>query len=68
MIYWVSGTQVSEFRKMRFELIKTKKLLFRNTFFGVQVYEVTDHIFTRNKTLQPRVKTIVLVQEEDYNI
>ena len=66
MIYWVSGTQVSEFRKMRFELIKTKKILFRNTFFGVQVYEVTDHIFTRNQALQPQVKRIILVQE-NYN-
>jgi hypothetical protein len=39
MIYWNSGTQVSEYRKTRFELVKTKKLfLFRNTYFGVQIY------------------------------
>jgi hypothetical protein len=24
MIYWISGTQVSEFRKTRFELVKRK--------------------------------------------
>jgi hypothetical protein len=54
MINWNSGTQVSEFRKTMFELVKTKKL-FRNTYFGVQVYEVMDHIFIRNnqKALQP---------------
>ena len=63
MIYWNSVTQFSEFRKMRFELVKTKKILFRNTYFGVQVYEVVDHIFIRNQALQPRVKKIILVQE-----
>ncbi len=56
MMYWNSGTQVSEFRKTRFELVKTKKVLFRNTYFGVQVYEVMDHIFIRNQALQPQVK------------
>ena len=55
MINWNSGTQVSEFRKTMFELVKTKKL-FRNTYFGVQVYEVMDHIFIRNQALQPQVK------------
>jgi hypothetical protein len=66
MTYWNSGTQVSEFRKARFELVKTKKLLFRNKYFGDQVYEVSmDHIFIRNQALQPRVKTIISVQEND---
>ena len=66
MINWNSGTRVSEFRKTMFELVKTKKL-FRNTYFGVQVYEVMDHIFIRNnqKALQPRVKKIIFVQEKD---
>ena len=66
MIYWNSVRQFSEFRKMRFELVKTKKIvLFRNTYFGVQVYEVIDHIFIRNQALQPRVKKISLVQVKD---
>ena len=65
MIYWNSVRQFSEFRKMRFELVKIKKILFRNTYFGVQVYEVIDHIFIRNQALQPRVKKISLVQEKD---
>jgi hypothetical protein len=49
---------------MKFELVKPKNL-FRNTYFEVQVYEVMDHIFIRNQALQPRVKTINLVQEND---
>ena len=65
MTYWNSRTQVSEFRKARFELVKTTKLLFRNTDFGDQVYEVMDHKFIRKQALQPQVKTITLVQEND---
>jgi hypothetical protein len=53
MIYWNSGTRASEFRKT----------LFRNTYFGVQVNEVMDHIFIRNQALQPQAKKTILVQE-----
>ena len=43
---------------------KTKQK-FRNTYFGVQVYEVIDHILTRSEALQPRVKKIIIVQENN---
>jgi hypothetical protein len=34
MMYWISGTQVSEFRKTRFELVKTK-----NNNSGIHILE-----------------------------
>ena len=55
MIFWNSVTQFSDFRKTRLEL---EKKLFRNTYLGIQVYEVMDHIFIRNQALQPRVKRL----------
>jgi hypothetical protein len=34
MKYWNSGTQVSEFRKIRFELVETKKIIKEHIFWS----------------------------------